>query len=60
MECNNMCGAECESVVYMLWECSAYSTCLDNFMEDLKQLLGNKFDQLSDIDITSYMLGCKI
>ena len=22
-----LCGAECESVVYMLWECFTYSTC---------------------------------
>ena len=26
-----LCGAECESVVYVLWECSTYSTCRDNF-----------------------------
>ena len=30
IECT-LCGAECESVVYMLWECSTYSTCRDNF-----------------------------
>ena len=26
-----LCGAECESVVHVLWECSSYSTCRDNF-----------------------------
>ena len=31
-------GAECESVVHVLWECSSYSTCRDNFQEALKQL----------------------
>ena len=33
-------NAECESVVHVLWECSSYSTCRDNFQEALKQLLG--------------------
>ena len=35
-----LCGAECESVVHVLWECSSYSNCRDNFQEALKQLLG--------------------
>ena len=26
-----LCGAECESVMHVLWECSSYSTCRDNF-----------------------------
>ena len=26
IECN-LCGAECESVVHVLWECSAYGSC---------------------------------
>ena len=30
-----LCGAECESVVHVLWECSSYR---DNFQEVLKQL----------------------
>ena len=29
-----------ESVVHVLWECSSYSTCRDNFQEELKQFLG--------------------
>ena len=39
VECT-LCGAECESVVHVLWECSSYSACRDNFQEALKQLLG--------------------
>ena len=39
VECT-LCGAECESVVHVLWECSSYSTCRDNFQEALTQLLG--------------------
>ena len=35
VECT-LCGAECESVVHVLWECSTYSTCRDNFQEALK------------------------
>ena len=35
VECT-LCGAECESVVHVLWECSSYSTCRDNFQEALK------------------------
>ena len=30
-----LCGAECKSVVHVLWECSSYSTCRDNFQESL-------------------------
>ena len=30
VECT-LCGAECESVVHVLWECSSYSTFRDNF-----------------------------
>ena len=26
-----LCGAGCESVVHVLWECSSYSTCRDIF-----------------------------
>ena len=39
VECT-LCGAECESVVHVLWECSSYSSCRDNFQEAHKQLLG--------------------
>ena len=49
----------------MLWECSAYSAPRDNFREELKnnfQGIDNytEFDQLSNIDKTSYMLGSEI
>ena len=30
VECT-LCGAECESVVHVLWECSSYSTCRISF-----------------------------
>ena len=49
-----LCGAECEysSVVHVLWECSSYSTCRDNFQEAFKQLLGARyaeFERLSTV-----------
>ena len=45
MECA-LCGAECESVVHMLWECSAYSN-ISIFVEKLRELLG---DMYADFD----------
>ena len=36
--CCMLCGAECKSVVHVLWECSTYSNCRDNFQEALKQV----------------------
>ena len=38
-----LCGAECERVLHVLWECSSYSTCRDKFQEALKQLLGARY-----------------
>ena len=34
-----LCGAECESVVHVLWECSAYSNIRATFVEKLRELL---------------------
>ena len=38
-----LCGAECESVVHVLWECSAYNNIRVIFMEKLWELLGNRY-----------------
>ena len=35
------CGAECESVVHVLWECSACSSIRVTFVEKLRELLGD-------------------
>ena len=54
-----LCGAECESVVHVLWECSSYSTCSNN-QGALQQLLGARyaeFETLSTVEKTSYVLG---
>ena len=34
-----LCGAECESVVHVLWECSAYSNIRGIFVDKLQELL---------------------
>ena len=53
LECT-WCGAECESVVHVLWECTS------SFTEKLQELLGDSyadFDLLSNVEKTSYGLG---
>ena len=53
-------GAECESVVHVLWECTTYSSSRTSFMEKLQELLGDSytdFDLLSNVEKTSYVLG---
>ena len=55
-----LCGAECESVVHVLWECTAYSSSRASFTEKLQELLGDSyvdFDLLSPVEKTSYELG---
>ena len=34
-----LCGAQCESVVHALWECSAYSYIRGTFVEKLQEFL---------------------
>ena len=58
-----LCGAECESVVHVLWECSAYSNIRGTFVEKIKELLGNGYaelDKLNSIEKTAYVLGCEL
>ena len=61
-ECS-LCGAECESVVHVLWECSAYCDVRISFKEKLQELLGDKyldFDILNSVEKTSYVLGSEL
>ena len=61
-ECG-LCGAECESVVHVLWECSVYSNIRVIFVEKLWELLGNRyanFDKLNSIEKTAYVLGSEL
>ena len=57
-----LCGAVCESVVHVLWECSAYSNIRGTFVK-LRGLLGNgyaEFDKLNSIEETAYVLGSEV
>ena len=56
VECS-VCGTECESV---LWECPACSSCREGFRAKFKELIGDSFEQLSDIDKTAYVLGSEL
>ena len=44
-ECT-LCGAECESVVHVLWECSVYSSSRASFMVKLEERLGDRYTDL--------------
>ena len=58
-ECT-LCGADCESIVHALWECTAYSSSRASFTEKLQEPLGDSyadFDLLSNVEKTSYVLG---
>ena len=39
-ECS-LCGAQCESVVHVFWECRAYSSSRDSFTEKLQECYGS-------------------
>ncbi len=50
------------SVVYVLWECPAYDTIRNTFMEDLDNLLGGSFEEfsaLNNFERTGFVLGCE-
>ena len=51
-----LCGAECESVVHVLWECSAYSNIRGIFVENLRQLLGNRYADFDKLNSIEYVL----
>ena len=56
-------GDECESVVHVLWECSAYSSSRASFMLKLEELLGDRyadFEVLNSVEKTSYVLGSEL
>ena len=38
----------------------AYSTCREGFRAKFKELIGDSFEQLSDIDKTAYVLGSEL
>ena len=58
VECS-ICGAECESVVHVL--CVQHISRVEKpFKAKFKELIGDSFEQLSDIDKTAYVLGSEL
>ena len=57
VECT-LCGAECENVVHVLWECYTYSTRRDNFQELLKQLLGARYAEFKSLGTVEKNIIC--
>ena len=58
-----LCGAECETVVHVLWECLVYSKIRGIFVVKLQELLGNRyaeFDKINSIEKTAYILGSEL
>ena len=55
-----LCGAECESVVHVLWECSSYSTYRENFQEVLKQLLGARYAEFETLSAVEKNHMCSV
>ena len=56
-----LCGAECESVVHVLWECLVYSNIRGIFVEKLQDILGHQYaDSLNSIEKTVYVLGSEL
>ena len=56
-------SAECESVVHVLWECSAYSSSRASFLLKLEELLGDRyadFEALNSVEKMSYVLGSEL
>ena len=48
-----LCGAECESVVHVLWECPACKDSRDISMIELRDLLGENFKSMGIVERSS-------
>ena len=44
----------------MLWECLAYTSCREGYRAKFKELIGDSYEQLNDIDKTAYVLGSEL
>ena len=50
------------TLVHVLWECPAYDTIRNTFMEDLDNLLGGSFEEfsaLNNFERTGFVTGCE-
>ena len=57
-ECT-LCGAECESVVHVLWKCPDYNDSRNIFMIKLRDLLGESFKSMGIVE-RSFVLCCEL
>ena len=55
-----LCGAECESVVHVLWECSAYRIIFVEKLQELSEDRYADFDKLNSIEKTTYVLRSEL
>ena len=55
-----LCGDECESVSYVLWECPAYHICRSDFTAKLQDLLGEGFQSLDSQLPLCWAMGGKL
>ena len=58
-----LCGDECENVIHVLWECSAYSSTRACFIKKLQELLEDEyedFESLDKVEKSSYVLGSEL
>ena len=55
VECT-LCGTECESVMYVLWESLTYRSCRLEILEKLLEIgINSDFDTLGNLEKISYM-----
>ena len=55
-----LCGDECESVAHVLWDCPAYTSSRNSFMEELSHLLGSMYSEFlsfNSLEKTSFVMG---
>ena len=58
-----LCDDECESVAHVLWDCPAYTSIRNNFMEELSLLIGSKYSEFvsfNSLEKTSFVMGSEL
>ena len=55
-----LCCDECESIVYVLWECPAYKDSREEFMSKLRSTLGEAFKDFEALERASFVLSCEL
>ena len=55
-----LCGNECECVNHVLWECPNYSSSRADFLLELQEKLGSRFEPLDSLGKSSFISGSKL